>query len=166
MLSDISSWIMSIAGIICLSVIVELVLPDGQLNRYIKGIFSFIILLVIISPIPSLLGKSFDFSNIFDYGDVQVDEDYIYQLNLDRINLVKGEIEDDIKESGYQNVVIYINCDIFDNAMQFKSIFVDLKNIVITENAEHTNITKIKEEITSIIKSHVDIDEEAILYDG
>ena len=121
MLSDISSWIMSIAGIICLSVIVELVLPDGQLNRYIKGIFSFIILLVIISP---------------------------------------------IKESGYQNVVIYINCDIFDNAMQFKSIFVDLKNIVITENAEHTNITKIKEEITSIIKSHVDIDEEAILYDG
>lgn len=166
MLSDISSWIMSIAGIICLSVIVELVLPDGQLNRYIKGIFSFIILLVIISPIPSLLGKSFDFPNIFDYGDVRVDEDYIYQLNLDRINLVKGEIEDDIEESGYQNVVIYINCDIFDNAMQFKSIFVDLKNIVITENAEHTIITKIKEEITSIIESHVDIDEEAILYDG
>ena len=86
MLNELSTWIISIAGVICLSVIVELVLPEGQMNRYIKGTFSFVIILVIVMPIPKLLGTKLDFSNIFDYGDIQVDDDYIYQLNLDKIN--------------------------------------------------------------------------------
>ncbi len=165
MLNDLSTWIISIAGVICLSVIVELVLPEGQMNKYIKGTFSFIIIFVIIMPIPSLLGKELDFSNIFDYEEIQVDEDYIYQLNLDKINSIKYEIEEDIQKHGYLNVSIYISCDIFDNAMQFKSILVDLTNLVISENAEHNNITKIKQDITAIICSYVTIDEEAILYD-
>lgn len=165
MLNELSTWIMSIAGIICLSVIVELMLPDGQMNRYIKGTFSFIIILVIIMPIPKLLGTELKFPNIFDYDNIQVDEDYIYQLNLDKINKVKEEVEEEIENHGYRNVVIYINCDIFDNAMQYKSITVDLTNLVISENAEHKNILKIKKDITSIITDHIKIDEEDVLYD-
>lgn len=166
MIGDISTWIMSIAGIICLSVIVELMLPDGQMNRYIKGIFSFVIILVIIMPIPNLIGKEINFSNIFDYDNVVVDEDYIYQLNLDKINIVRDEIENDIQLHGYENVKIYIDCDIFDNAMKFESITVDITNLVISENAEHKNIAKIKDDITDIIQSHLQIDRGSILYDG
>ena len=152
--------------IICLSVIVELMLPDGQMNRYIKGIFSFVIILVIIMPIPNLIGKEINFSNIFDYDNVAVDEDYIYQLNLDKINIVRDEIENDIQLHGYENVKIYIDCDIFDNAMKFESITVDITNLVISENAEHKNIAKIKDDITDIIQSHLQIDRGSILYDG
>lgn len=166
MIGDISTWIMSIAGIICLSVIVELMLPDGQMNRYIKGIFSFVIILVIIMPIPNLIGKEINFSNIFDYDNVAVDEDYIYQLNLDKINIVRDEIENDIQLHGYENVKIYVDCDIFDNAMKFESITVDITNLVISENAEHKNIAKIKDDITDIIQSHLQIDRGSILYDG
>lgn len=166
MLNELSTWIISIAGVICLSVIVELVLPEGQMNRYIKGTFSFVIILVIIMPLPKLLGSKLDFSNIFDYGDIQVDDDYIYELNLDKINGIKKDIEKEIKSHGYQNVEIYINCNIFDNAMQFNSIYVDLTNLVITENAEHKNITKIKQDITAVIKGFIEIGEEDILYDG
>ena len=166
MIGDISTWIMSIAGIICLSVIVELMLPDGQMNRYIKGIFSFVIILVIIMPIPNLIGKEINFSNIFDYDNVAVDEDYIYQLNLDKINIVRDEIENDIQLHGYENVKIYIDCDIFDNAMKFESITVNITNLVISENAEHKNIAKIKDDITDIIQSHLQIDRGSILYDG
>ena len=167
MLSDISSWIMSIAGIICISVIVELILPEGQMNRYIKAIFSFIVILVIILPIPKLLNSNIDFSNIFGYdNNLNVDEDYLYQLNLDKVNSYKEDIEKEIESHGYKNVSIYINCDIFENKMEFKSITVDLTSLVITENAEHKDITKIKKDITSIIKSYIEIDEEAILYDG
>ena len=167
MLSDISSWIMSIAGIICISVIIELVLPDGQMNKYIKGIFSFIVILVIIMPIPKLIGSNLDFSNIFDYdSNINVDEDYLYQLNLDKLNLVKEDIENEIENHGYENVSIYINCNIFENQMNFKSITVDLTSLVISENAEHKDITKIKKDISNIILSLVKIEEEEILYDG
>lgn len=166
MLSELSNWILSIAGIICVSVIVELILPDGQMNRYIKGIFSFIIILVVIMPIPKLLNRDFDFSNIFDNSGYEIDSDYLYQVNLDKMNSVKNEIEKQVEKRGYLNVVVSINCDIFDNSMQYKSIFVDLSDLVISGQAEHNNISKIKKDISNIIMAIIDIDEEAILYDG
>lgn len=166
MLCELSNWILSIAGIICVSVIVELILPDGQMNRYIKGIFSFIIILVVIMPIPKLLNRDLDFSNIFDNSGYEIDSDYLYQVNLDKMNSVKNEIEKQIEKRGYLNVVVSINCDIFDNSMQYKSIFVDLSDLVISGQAEHNNISKIKKDISSIIMAIIDIDEEAILYDG
>ncbi len=166
MLSELSNWILSIAGIICVSVIVELILPDGQMNRYIKGIFSFIIILVVIMPIPKLLNRDLDFSNIFDNSGYEIDSDYLYQVNLDKMNSVKNEIEKQIEKRGYLNVVVSINCDIFDNSMQYKSIFVDLSDLVISGQAEHNNISKIKKDISNIIMAIIDIDEEAILYDG
>lgn len=166
MLTELSNWILSIAGIICVSVIVELILPDGQMNRYIKGIFSFIIILVVIMPIPKLLNRDFNFSNIFDNSGYEINSDYLYQVNLDKMNSVKNEIEKQIEKRGYFNVVVSINCDIFDNSMQYKSIFVDLSDLVISGQAEHNNISKIKKDISNIIMAIIDIDEEAILYDG
>ena len=166
MLSQISSWIFSIAGIICISVIVELILPNGQMNKYIKGILTFIIILVIILPVPKLLKSEINLDQYFNFdNNIEADEDYLYQLNLDKINLLKNNIEEKIQSHGYKNVKVYVNADIFQNKMQYKSVNVDLSRLVITENAEHNDITKIKKDITKIIKSFIEIDEEAILYD-
>lgn len=166
MISSISSWVLSIAGVICLSVIAEFIIPDGQTNKYVRGIFSFVLILVFISPIPKLLNRQIDFSNIFDYsGTIKVDDDYIYQTNLDKLTYYKDEIEKKIKQNGYDNVEVFLNCNIKDKKMEFKSISVDLKSLVIRQNAEHKNIAKIREDITKIILSYVKIDEEDILYD-
>lgn len=165
MISSISSWVLSIAGVICLSVVADFILPEGQTGKYVRGIFSFIILLVMISPLPKLLNKE-NFSNLFGFDYViEVDEDYLYQLNLDRLSYCKQEIEEQIQKYGYKNVEVYLNCDIFDKQMKFKSITVDLKGLVISKDAEHKNIAKIREDITKIILSCVEIDEEDILYD-
>ena len=167
MLAEISQWILSIAGIICASVIIEFVLPEGQINKYIKGILSFFIVLVIILPIPKLLNSEKDYSNIFNYeNNIEVDEDYLYQLNLDKINALKEDIEKDILQRGYKNVDVYISADIFQSQMTYKSINVDLSRLVISENAEHNDITKVKNDITKIIKSYIQIDEEGIFYES
>ena len=165
MIADISSWVMSIAGVICISVLVELFMPDGQMNRYIKNVFSFIIVLVIIMPLPKLLQKDYDYDNIFGVEDnVTVDEDYIYQLNFDKLNLIKANIESEILKNGYKNVNVYLNASIFDTNLKIKSISVDLESLVISQNAEHNDISKIRKHISQIIQKYVDIDEEVILY--
>lgn len=165
MIGDISSWIMSIAGVICLSVLIELLMPDGQMNRYIKNIFSFVIVLVIILPLPKLIGENYDYENIFGVQEnVSVDEDYLYQLNLDTLNLLQTNIESEILKNGYKNVRVYLNGSIFDSDMKIKSVSVDLSSLVITQNAEHNDITKIRKHISQIIKNHIKIDEEEILY--
>ena len=166
MLAEMSKWILSIAGVICASVIIEFVLPDGQINKYIKGILSFIIVLVIIMPLPKLLNSKYDYSNIFNVeNNIEVDEDYLYQLNLDKINALQDDIKKDVLSHGYKNVEIYVSADIFQSQMTYKSINVDLTRLVISENAEHNDITKIKKDITQIIKSYIKIDEEDIFYE-
>mgnify|MGYP005805768403 FL=1 len=60
MTSTLSAWILSIAGVVLLSVLVELILPSGSMSKYIKGIFVFIIMFVILSPVPTLLNQNID----------------------------------------------------------------------------------------------------------
>lgn len=164
MLSTISSWILSIAGIICISVIVELIMPNGQMNRYIKGIFSFIIILVIIMPIPKLLKLDLDLSKAFNTENVKVQEDYLYQLNLDKVMAAKEGAENEIKSKGYNNVIVSINADIFAQKVEFKSITVDISNLVITDKAEHKNIVDIRYDIVKVVQTYVKIEEGKIYF--
>lgn len=165
MLATISTWILSIAGVVCLSVIVELILPNGQMAKYIKGIFSFIIILVIIMPIPKLFKMNFDFSNVFNTDEIHLQEDYLYQLNLNKILKIKTEIEDDVTEMGYQNVVVSINADIFASSVEFKSVSVDLRHIVITPNAPHMHIVDIRYDIVGLVQKYIEIEEGVIYFD-
>lgn len=165
MTSTLSAWILSIAGVVLLSVLVELILPAGSMNKYIKGIFAFIIMFVILSPIPKLLNQNIDISSWFDSQTIKVDEDYLQQLNYDKMIKLQSDIESEISSYGYNNVNIYISSDIFDNTFSVKSVTVDLTELVITENAEHINIVKIKQHITEIIKSHINIGEDEIFYE-
>ncbi|MBE7073811.1 MAG: hypothetical protein E7379_01820 [Clostridiales bacterium] len=166
-MTGISSWILSIAGIICLSVLIELILPDGQINKYIKSIFSFVIVLVVISPIPKLLNTNINYANLFQFeNSFMLDEDYLYQLNFDKMNALQAVIEDEILENGYENVKVFINSNIFESSLKIKSVCVDLSDLVISQNAEHKDILKIKKHITTIIQKHTKIDGEMISYEN
>lgn len=164
-MSTLSAWVLSIAGVVLLSVLVELILPSGAMNKYIKGIFAFIIMLVILTPIPKLLNQNIDISNFFNSDVIQPDEDYIEQINLDKLSALQTEIEKEIENEGYQNVKVYISSNIFDNTFQIRSATIDLTNLVITANAERTNIVRIKQQITGIVKNHLSIGEDYIFYE-
>ena len=163
MISSMSAWIMSIAGVVCLSVLVELVLPNGQMNKYIKGIFSFIILLVIISPIPKLLKKDFDYSHMFGESEIVVQEEYLYQLNLDKVSAMQKNINNEIESYGYKNVEARIDSDIFASQISIKAVYVDLSRLIISETAVHKNITDIKIDILSIVTANVNIEKERVV---
>lgn len=166
MFSNISSWVVSITVIVCLSVLVELILPDGQMNRYIKGIFSFVIVFVIISPIPKLLNQEISLEIFNQDESFTLDEDYLFQVNLDKLNSLQSLVENECESKGYLHTKIYLNADIFDNDMRVKSATVDLSNLVISTSAEHNDISKIKKHINQIITSYIKIEEESIFYDG
>ena len=165
MFANLSDWLLSITGVICLSVIVELIMPDGQMSKYIKSVMSFLVTLIILLPLPKLLKSERDYSNIFNYEDsIVVDENYLYQLNLNKLNSLKEDIEKDIFSNGYGNVEVYISCDIFQQNLSFKAINVDISNLVISQNAEHKDISKIRKDILKIVQKYINIEEEAVLF--
>lgn len=158
MFSSVSAWILSIAGVVALSVIVELLLPEGSLNRYIRAIFSFIIVLVIIAPLPSLVGKNYSLSDIQIEENYSLQEDYLYQLNVYKTEALQESISLGIKNSGYDGVVVSISSEKDKSDFVIKAIFVELDNLVILDKAQHKDILDIEEEIFEIILSYAKVD--------
>lgn len=157
-MSAISSWLLSVTGVIILSVLSEFVLPEGQINKYTKVIFSFVILLVIIMPLPKLFGKDFDLSKYFGGGS-NVQEDYLYQLNLDKLTAINQGLADQVKKKGLNNVEISINANVLCENLEIYSIFVDLCDIEFADSFGSKDISKAKIVIRDIIMSYSILDD-------
>ena len=50
-----ASWLASILGVVVVGVIVELLTQNRRMGKFIRSIYGFIVLLVIVSPLPKLL---------------------------------------------------------------------------------------------------------------
>ena len=151
-MSAISSWLLSIAGVVILSVLSELVLPEGQMNKYTKVVFSFAILLVIIMPLPKLFGKNFDISKFFGQQN-ELQEDYLYQLNLDKVTALSNDFSNRVESEGMKKVKISINANILAKKLEIFSVYVDLCDIEYTKDFGNIDITRAKMKILDIAKT-------------
>lgn len=156
-----SSWLLSIAGISVLSVLIDVILPSGQTNKYIKGIFAFCMVFVIISPIPNFLNKEFNLDTIFTSSVIDIKEDFIYQVNRTKLSYLEKQISNEFENNMLKGVNIVVNGDIFEIEMQIKNVYVDLADLVINENTQHIDIRKTAKEI---VLKYVDIKEEKIIF--
>ena len=144
-----TGWILSIAGVTILSVLVDLIMPNGQTAKYIKNVFAFMMILVIISPLPSLLKGNFDIGDIFQNEEIVIQEDFVYQVNRDKLTALEDSINKTLEEEGLKNVIVTINADIFQIEMQIKEINVDLSDLVIDGNSGHIDIEKAITEVVN-----------------
>lgn len=150
----VSGWLLSIAGVIVLSVLAEFVLPEGQINKYTKVIFSFVILLVIIMPLPGLFGKDFNFDKYFGNSESSLQEDYLYQLNLDKLTTLNEELSNKIKDEGLNNVEVSINANVLCETLEIYGVYVDLCDIEYADFFESKDIVTAKLKIREIIDNY------------
>ncbi len=92
------AWIISITGVICLGILLDIVLPDGKTTKYIRGAFSLIVILVIVSPLPSLLKKEWNFSFDDSAFSSSESDDEIEVSDLFAYNVEK--CEEELKRQG------------------------------------------------------------------
>lgn len=164
-MSGVSSWLLSIAGIVILSVLAEFVLPEGQINKYTKVIFSFVILLVIILPLPQVFGKDFDLSKFFYQSESSLQTDYLEQFNLDKLNTLTEDLSTKIEEVGLKNVKVAINANIFEKTLKIYGIFVDLRDLEYAENFGNKDISRAKFSIREIIDGFSDFKDVEVKFD-
>lgn len=62
---EMKQWVLSVAGIAILSVIADIVLPNGQTRKYIKTVIGIVVTLVVVQPVFSLLRQN-DLPSIAD----------------------------------------------------------------------------------------------------
>lgn len=86
------AWLLKITGVIALSTLSSLLIPNGQTKKYVKGIFALITLFVLVSPLPKLLKSDFSgFPNAFDtVSELEIDETFCTAWRRTHIKRRKG----------------------------------------------------------------------------
>lgn len=162
-MSAVSIWILSITGVVILSVVVDLVMPSGTTSKFIKNIFAFVIIIVILSPIVSFLSnKDLTLDDFFKQSSsVVVQENFISSVNRQFLNQMQSDIEKTLKANGIKQVQVGISADIFKTNLEIEQVSVDLSQVVIDENFSHINI---KTSIKKIILRFVKVEENKIIF--
>lgn len=155
----INSWLLNIVGIVFVGVILDVVLPEGKTNVFIKHIFSVFMLFVIVSPIVDFATESLN----INVNSSVIDSNFIYSNNLEKISALEKSIAADIEESGLTNVSLIINGNIFNEILTFNSVYVDISNV---KSKTELTINEIKSIISSKIQNKIDVLEEDIVYYG
>ena len=158
-----TEYILSVVGVVFLGVLIDVILPEGEMNKYIKGVFAVIALFVMISPVQKIFDKDFNFEDVF-YNSVSstVDEDFIIATNKQIVMQLKNTVKVELCNNGFENVNVEIECDLSSSQLNIKKVTVDISKMVINTNVAHINkyteIKKIVAEFLNVEESDVEID--------
>ena len=155
MIDALSGYVLSIAGIVLFSCIVDFILPMSQINKNIKLVFSLATILVIILPLPKLLKTNFNLNDYFVNTELNLQEDYLYQNNMNKLNAITLDLENGLSGSGYINTKVSLSCNIFDLEFKITSANVDMSQAIYSNNKTDDEISV---EIKNIVKRYIEID--------
>ena len=156
-----TGYILSILGIVVAGVFIDIIIPSGTINKYIRGIYSIFVVAVLVSPVVKLLNKSQDFS--ITYEEYNINENLLKYIYTMRCQSLETNLENALKEEGFANVDIILNFSIENNELKYNLCNVNLKNLVITPDKQHINkyefIRKVVKENTNLTDEEIIIDE-------
>ena len=73
-------WVVTVAGIAILSVLCDVILPEGQTRKYVKTVFGVVVSLVIVQPLIGLFSEGFQ--GVFvDDENITPQQQYIESVN-------------------------------------------------------------------------------------
>ena len=100
-------WLLGIVGTVTIGVLVELLLTDSALSKFIRGIYAFFILFVIVQPLPGLIKSASE--NVS--GTITYDTQLLATINERSASAAKQALEKTLAAAGYESVLVIIEHD-------------------------------------------------------
>jgi len=143
----VKAWCEGIIVAIVISIIIEMILPEGNNKKYVKVVIGIYIIFTILSPIVNNLNKEIDFSEFFkieEVSTIQVDENGIKDVYIEGIKL---KLKEEVEGCGFEILNLEIN---------FDKDYENIEKIIlkVRENGNNTNIKKV--EINQNINCEID----------
>lgn len=70
-------WVISVSGIAILSVLCDVILPEGEMRKYIKTVFGIVVTLVIIQPIVMFVSRGASAPQAGGGADIEIQQQYL-----------------------------------------------------------------------------------------
>lgn len=148
-----TTYILSIVGIVLLGVIVDLILIDGQVKKYVKSIFVLFVIFTLVAPLPNLIDNIKKGEITMPSTDISIDNSYLDIILRQKNTAVVNAINRAMQENNIEGASIGVEAKYEDNVYTILTIVVDLENIKYSVN--HSKVVE-------IVQSVVDIDKEDI----
>lgn len=155
-------YILSILGIVIISVLTEILLPSGQTAKYIRSLLAVFVVYVLINPIITLLKSDFDINKFLVTNNIELDKNLLNAIYSSKIEAKQTDLENLLEEQGYTGVKICIEYEIVDQEVLLSKVKVNIDNLVITSS--ETNINKYQY-IRQVVLSQLAIKEEDIIFE-
>lgn len=153
-----NGYVLSVLGIVIAGILIDIIIPSGTLNKYIKSIYSIFVVAVLISPLTTLIAKGKNFS--LNYTDYQADKQLVEYIHTEKTKSLEKSISNYFKSEGFKNIDIKINFSIEDNNLIYNSCVVNLKNLVIDADKLHINKYEF---IVETVKGYTNLTDEEII---
>jgi len=161
MASGVINWLLSIVGIVLIGVLVDIILPSGQMQKYIKTVFSVFIVFVMIYPILNIDLNKIDYKEfLYNSTSVELNENYLKNYNEEYKSTLEKLTESQLNGNGFSGVNVEILINLEKTNFEIKKVILNAKNLVINSNAVH--IDKYKE-MKTLVVNFLYIDEDKVV---
>lgn len=127
--TGISVWITSILSVVVIGVVADLLLHGNRMHKFIRGVFGFVTLFIIVAPLPSLVQNGFKIDNMFDVGgSFELDQNYLDIINARKIRLLEKGVEDYLTTRGVSGTKVEISAEVEGVTITPKMVKVDMSN--------------------------------------
>ena len=120
-------WVLSIVGTVALGVLVDIILPEGSMAKYIKGVFAIVVVTVVIAPLPNFF-LSLKNGHIIppNYGgDMEIDSSFVQYVDDKKISSMEAKIDKILMNYGLNHSKVVINDNKKDDIIDSIRIEVD-----------------------------------------
>lgn len=154
-----SGYILTILGIVLAGILIDIIVPTGKINKYIKSIFAIFVVAVILMPVVKFIAKSDEIT--INYTDYEIEQNLMDYIFSSRVTAYENEIIEVLENDGLSNIDIKINYSINSNELSLNSCEVNLKNMTSSNIEMHNNRYEF---IAETIKEITNLTDEVIIF--
>lgn len=155
------SYILSILGIIISGILIDVIIPSGTINKYIKSIYSIFVIAVLIMPLINFIKNSNNLS--LNYNEIRLQENLTDYIIEKRVASLEDDIELHLSQEGFEKIDIELKYSTKNNEIVYNSCEINLKNMLISSDKQHINryefIKKVVIDYTSLGPQEIVINE-------
>ncbi|WP_050356239.1 stage III sporulation protein AF [Gottschalkia purinilytica] len=134
MIDFLKDWIIDIVSLIIIITFLEIILPNGNMRKYIKTVIGLLIIIILITPLTKVFNKNIDiereiFLNIDKYKSYRTEENQKFKesQNEQVMNIYKERIINELKElvlreTGYNVIAASVQVTEDENKEEYGSI--------------------------------------------
>lgn len=131
------NYVLSILGIVIAGVLIDVIVPSGSINKYIKSIYSVFVVAILLNPLIKFLNKNHNFNIKYEQYEINDNlSNYIFKM---RATSLETNIEKMLDEKGFKHIDIKINFSIENYEIKYNSCYANIENMVIDEDNLHIN---------------------------